>query len=143
MKLKNIINTLTVAAVALIATACNDTDAQYSIPDIDAPQYVSAALSADQPVYFGETTIQVTFDQNVNFATRNTSQITVNGGAADKALHDIISRNSAAVCHEFGISCNSLYSGFLYAGFLLPSLLISYNRSGSIAIDSALTLMHE
>ena len=86
MKLKNIINTLTVAAVALVATACNDTDAQYCIPDIDAPQYVSAALAAEQPVYFGETTIQVTFDQNVNFATKNTSQITVNGGAADKAL---------------------------------------------------------
>ena len=86
MKLKNIINTLTVAAVALLATACNDTDAQYTIPDIDAPQYVSAALTADQPIYFGETTIQVAFDQNVNFATKNTSQITVNGVAAEKAL---------------------------------------------------------
>ena len=86
MKLKNIINTLTVAAVALVAAACNDTDAQYSIPDVDAPQFVSAALTADQPIYFGETTIQVTFDQNVNFATKNTSQITVNGAAADKAL---------------------------------------------------------
>ena len=86
MKLKNIINTLTVAAVALIATACNDTDAQYSIPDIDAPQFVSAELTSDRPIYFGETTIQVTFDQNVNFATKNTSQITVNGAAVEEAV---------------------------------------------------------
>ena len=86
MKLKNIFKTLPLAAVALVATACQDTDAQYTITDVAAPQFVSADLTADRPVYIGETTIQVSFDQNIGFATKNTSQILVNGAAADEAL---------------------------------------------------------
>ena len=86
MKLKNIINTLSLAAVALLATACNDTDAQYSIPDVEAPQYISAALTEEKPVYFGETTFKVSFDKNINFASKNTAQITINGASADKAI---------------------------------------------------------
>ena len=85
MKLNKIFNMLSVAAVALFATACNDTDAQYSIPDVAAPQYVSTALTEDKPVFYGETTFKVTFDQNVNFSTKNVSQITVNGKPAAKA----------------------------------------------------------
>jgi endoglucanase len=86
MKLNKIFNTLSVAAVALLATACNDTDAQYSIPDVAAPQYVSAALTEEKPIFIGETTIKVVFDRNINFATKNASQITVNGAACSKAI---------------------------------------------------------
>ena len=86
MKLNKIFNTLSLAAVALLATACNDTDAQYSIPDVAAPQFKNAALTEEKPIFFGETTIKVTFDRNINFATKNTDQITVNGAAADKAV---------------------------------------------------------
>jgi len=86
MKLNKIFNTLSLAAVALLATACNDTDAQYSIPDVAAPQFKNAALTEEKPIFFGETTIKVTFDRNINFATKNASQITVNGAAADKAI---------------------------------------------------------
>lgn len=86
MKLNKIFNTLSIAAMALLATACNDTDAQYSIPDVDAPQFVSASLTEEKPVFFGETKIEVAFDMNVNFASKNASNITINGAAADKAL---------------------------------------------------------
>ena len=85
MKLKNIINTLSLAAVALIATACQDTDAQIEITDVDAPQLISTSLTEEKPIFFGETNIKVVFDKNIGFATKNTSQITVNGSAADKA----------------------------------------------------------
>ena len=86
MKLNKIFNTLSLAAVALLATACQDTDAKYSIPDVAAPQFKSAALTEEKPIFFGETTIKVTFDRNINFSTKNASQITVNGAAADKAI---------------------------------------------------------
>ncbi|MBE6260462.1 MAG: glycoside hydrolase family 5 protein [Prevotella sp.] len=86
MKLKNIFNTLSIAAVALIATACNDTDAQYSIPDVDAPQFVTAELADEKPVFFGETTIKVIFDKNIGFASKNTQQITINGSPVSKAI---------------------------------------------------------
>ena len=86
MKLKNIFNTLSLAAVALIATACQDTDAQIDITDVDAPQFVSAAPTVAKPVFFGETTVQVEFDKNIGFATKNASQITLNGAPVSKAL---------------------------------------------------------
>ena len=86
MKLKNIINTLSLAAVALVATACQDTDAQIDITPVDAPQLVEAHLTAEKPIYFGQTTIKVTFDKNIGFASKNASKITVNGEPADRAL---------------------------------------------------------
>ena len=85
MKLKNIINTLSLAAVALFATACQDTDAQYEIPVVGAPEYVSIT-PANGALVYGEKTITVTFDKNINFMTKNTSQITLNGVPVKKAL---------------------------------------------------------
>ena len=86
MKLNKIFNVLSLAAVALIATACQDTDAQIDIIDVDAPQFLSADLTEEKPIFFGETTIKVAFDKNVGFATKNAQQITINGAAVDKAL---------------------------------------------------------
>ena len=85
MKLKNIINTMSLAAVALFATACQDTDAQYEIPVVGAPEYVSIT-PANGALVYGEKTITVTFDKNINFMTKNTSQITLNGVPVKKAL---------------------------------------------------------
>lgn len=79
MKLNKIINVLSLAAVALIATACQDTDAQVEITDVDAPQFLSANLTEEKPIFFGETTVNVQFDKNIGFATKNASQITLNG----------------------------------------------------------------
>ena len=86
MKQNRIINMLSAVAVALVATACSDTDAQYTIPDVAAPQLVSTSLTQEKAIFFGETTIEVTFDQNVNFATKNASMVTINGEPVDKAL---------------------------------------------------------
>jgi len=86
MKLKNIINTLSVAAVALLATACNDTDAKYSIPVVGAPDFVAVSPTVDKALVYGEKTITVQFDKNIGFATKNTDQITLNGVPVKKAL---------------------------------------------------------
>ena len=95
MKLKNIFKTLPLAAVALVATACQDTDAQYTILEVDAPVFTEVVPSVtDDLLLFGEKTIKVVFDKNIGFATKNTSLITLNGVpvksaavyGADKAL---------------------------------------------------------
>ena len=78
MKLKNIINTLSLAAVALVATGCQDTDAQVNIVEVDAPSFVSITPAETSVMLFGEKTITVTFDKNIGFATKNTSKITLN-----------------------------------------------------------------
>ena len=79
MKLKNIFNTLSLAAVALVATGCQDTDEQVDILEVDAPAFVSITPEDTGVLLFGEKTITVTFDKNINFATKNTSLITLNG----------------------------------------------------------------
>ena len=85
MKLKNIINTLSIAAVAFFATACQDTDAQYEIPVVGAPDFVSIT-PADGALVYGEKTITVTFDKNINFMTKNADKVTLNGVPVKKAL---------------------------------------------------------
>ena len=86
MELNKIFNTLSLAAVALIATACNDTDAQYSIPAVGAPEFVSITPDADRALVFGDKTITVKFDKNINFATKDVTKITLNGTPVKKAL---------------------------------------------------------
>ena len=86
MKLNNIIKGMSFAAVALIATACSDTDAQYTIPEVGAPEFVSATPESDAELLFGEHTFTVTFDKNIGFATKNASQITLNGVPVKSAL---------------------------------------------------------
>ena len=61
MKLKNIFNTLSLAAVALVATGCQDTDAQIDIQEVDAPSYVSVTPAETSVMLYGEKTITVTF----------------------------------------------------------------------------------
>ena len=59
MKLNKMINTLSIAAVALLATACNDTDAQYTITEVGAPEFtVSEPSVVDDVLLFGERTIR-------------------------------------------------------------------------------------
>ena len=79
MKLKNIFNTLSLAAVALVATGCQDTDAQTDVLEVDAPVLVSVTPDETGLLLFGEKTITVTFDKNIGFATKNASKITLNG----------------------------------------------------------------
>lgn len=67
-------------------TACQDTDAQYEIPVVAAPDYVSVTPSTNGALLYGEKTIQVKFDKRINFMTVNTSQITLNGKPVKKAL---------------------------------------------------------
>lgn len=86
MKLNKIFNTLSLAAVALIATGCQDTDAQYEIPVVDAPDFVQITPAEGTALIFGEKTIKVKFDRKINFATKNTSKITLNGTPVKKAL---------------------------------------------------------
>ncbi len=86
MKLNKILNTLSIAAVALLATACNDTDAQYSIPVVGAPELVSSTPEAGTIILGGEQTFTVTFDKNIAFSTANTTKITLNGTPVKSAL---------------------------------------------------------
>lgn len=85
MKLNNIFSILSLAAVALANTGCQDTDAQVNIPDVNAPIFVSVTPDTDDALLYGEKTIQVAFDKNIGFATKNTSLITLNNVPVKKA----------------------------------------------------------
>lgn len=132
MKLNKILNSLSIAIVALLATACSDTDAKYSIPDVDAPQFIAAKLTAEKPVFFGETTIQVNFNKKIGFATKNASQITINGKSVDKAL--VIGTDTTLTVTANVDFCNTL-TLHIPAGIIVGPLGKTYDQ----AIDETFT----
>lgn len=73
-------------AVVFGLTACADTDAQYEVAVAGVPNYVSVTPAESNALVYGEKTIQVKFDRKVNFATKNTDKITLNGTPVKKAL---------------------------------------------------------
>ena len=85
MKVNKFFSLLSLAAVALIATGCQDTDAQIDIKPTTAPKFVSSTPDDTDVLLFGHRTIKVTFDKNIGFATKNTSKITLNGNPVAKA----------------------------------------------------------
>lgn len=71
---------LFVAAAAFGLAACNDTDAQYTIPEVDAPVLVKTTPETGaSKVRRGDITVTVEFDKKVFFATKNMAQIQVTG----------------------------------------------------------------
>ena len=86
MKLNKIYAMFAATAVVFGLTACADTDAQYDVAVASVPEYVSVSPSVDKALLFGEKTIKVKFNRKVNFATKNTDKITLNGKAVKKAL---------------------------------------------------------
>lgn len=72
--------TLVLAAATFGWTAC-DTDVEHNIPEVDAPVLVSTTpTSGASTVKKGDITIEVAYDKNIFFATKNLSQLTFTGG---------------------------------------------------------------
>ena len=86
MKLNRIYAMFAATAVVFGLTACADTDAQYEVTVPSVPDFVSVSPSVDNALLYGEKTIKVKFNRKVNFATKNTDKITLNGKAVKKAL---------------------------------------------------------
>lgn len=86
MKLNKIFSTIALAAAVFGLAACSDTDAKYTVADVDAPEWVSITPNESGVLLFGERTVTVTFDKNVFFATENLDKITLNGVPVKKAL---------------------------------------------------------
>lgn len=79
MKKINIKWTLLLAAVLSFA-AC-DTDVEHNIPEVESPVLVSTTPEANATkVKRGEITIEVKYDKNVFFATKDLEQISFTGG---------------------------------------------------------------
>lgn len=79
MKNMNIKWTLLLAAMFSFA-AC-DTDVEYDIPEVEAPVLVSTTPEANAAkVKRGEITIEVKYDKNVFFATKDLDKISFTGG---------------------------------------------------------------
>ncbi|MGN0281336.1 MAG: glycosyl hydrolase [Prevotella sp.] len=80
MKIKNFISCCAIAAATFGLAACNDTDAQYTIPQVDAPILVGSNPAEGEEVADGDRVITLEFDKNIGFASANYSQITLTGG---------------------------------------------------------------
>lgn len=87
MRKNHILSALAMAAVTFGVTACADTDAQYSIPDIEAPQFVaSTPVAGANNVKRGDVTVTVKYDKRVFFASQDKDKIVVDGGTLTNAI---------------------------------------------------------
>lgn len=81
MKMNTIFAAALFAAAAFGLVSCCDTDAQYTIPDVEAPALVKTTPEAGaSKVRRGDITIQVEYDKNVFFATEDLGKISFTGG---------------------------------------------------------------
>ena len=80
MKIKNFISYCVIAAATFGLAACSDTDAQYTIPEVDAPVLVSSNPAQGEEVADGDRVITLEFDKNIGFASANYDKITLTGG---------------------------------------------------------------
>jgi len=87
MRKNHILSALAMAAVTFGFTACADTDAQYTIPDVAAPQVVATTpeLGAST-VKRGDVTVTVKYDKRVFFASEDKDKIEVTGGTLTNAI---------------------------------------------------------
>lgn len=68
-------------AAAIFGLAACDSDVEHNIPEVDAPVLVSTTPTAGaSTVKRGDITIEVTYDKNVNFATKDINKIQFTGG---------------------------------------------------------------
>lgn len=87
MKKKHILSVLAMAAVTFGVTACADTDAQYSIPNVDAPHFVKSSPSTgDNHVKRGEVTVTVKYDKRIFFASQDKDLIEATGATITNAI---------------------------------------------------------
>lgn len=87
MRKNHILSALAMAAVTFGVTACADTDAQYSIPDVEAPQFVaSTPVAGANNVKRGDVTVTVKYDKRVFFASQDKDKIVVDGGTLTNAI---------------------------------------------------------
>ncbi|MGI6232711.1 MAG: glycosyl hydrolase [Prevotella sp.] len=86
MKIRHIFQSICASVAVLALAACADTDAQYTIPSVDAPVLVSADPDLNSTLTAGLDTFYLTFDKNVFFATANSSQVTINGESVDSCM---------------------------------------------------------
>ena len=87
MRKNHILSALAMAAVTFGFTACADTDAQYSIPDVDAPHFVtSTPTTGDSNVKRGEVTVTVKYDKRIFFASQDKDKIEITGATITNAL---------------------------------------------------------
>lgn len=71
----------TLALATMFTLAACDSDVEHNIPEVDAPVLVSTTPTAGaSTVKRGDITIEVTYDKNVNFATKDINKIQFTGG---------------------------------------------------------------
>lgn len=94
---------MSLAAVALLATACAETDAQYTIPEVAAPQLLSTNPAdnsqIDKP---GDITMKVKYNKKIGFASADYTQLQFTGGTIDKAI--VYGADSTLTIHATGLT---------------------------------------
>jgi len=138
------------AAVALVATGCMDTDAQYSIPEVAAPQILTAdylyvnsnAVVNDGTISdYGDVTIEVVYDKNIGFPSSRYNEISATNMtilAAEVIGTDNVLTINANIPRR-GVECSfTIPEGLVKGpnGTSAPAVTFTFNVKGASALAS-------
>ena len=142
MKIKNFISYCVIAAATFGLAACSDTDAQYPIPEVDAPVLVSSNPAQGEEVADGDRVITLEFDKNIGFASANYDKITLTGGGqVTKAIVYGASNtlSISTIGTPKGAQCTlTIPAGLIFGPNKVPAgeITLNYTTKAAVPIDA-------
>ena len=142
MKIKNFISYFVIAAATFGLAACSDTDAQYTIPQVDAPVLVGSDPAEGSVVDDGDRVITLEFDKNIGFASANYDKITLTGGGqVTKAIVYGTSKTLtiSTTGTPKGAQCTlTIPAGLIYGPnkVTAPEITLNYSTKAPVPIDA-------
>ena len=142
MKIKNFISYCVIAAATFGLAACSDTDAQYTIPQVDAPVLVGSDPAEGSVVDDGDRVITLEFDKNIGFASANYDKITLTGGGqVTKAIVYGTSKTLtiSTTGTPKGAQCTlTIPAGLIYGPnkVTAPEITLNYSTKAPVPIDA-------
>ena len=142
MKIKNFISYCVIAAATFGLAACSDTDAQYTIPEVDAPVLVSSNPAQGEEVADGDRVITLEFDKNIGFASANYDKITLTGGGQVTKAIVYGASNTLSISTTGtpkGAQCTlTIPAGLIFGPNKVPAeeITLNYSTKAAVPIDA-------
>lgn len=142
MKIKNFISYCVIAAATFGLAACSDTDAQYTIPEVDAPVLVSSNPAQGEEVADGDRVITLEFDKNIGFASANYDKITLTGGGQVTKAIVYGASNTLSISTTGtpkGAQCTlTIPAGLIFGPNKVPAgeITLNYTTKAAVPIDA-------
>jgi len=140
MKITKILSLSAIVVAAVGLASCADTDAQYTIPTVDAPVLVSTTPTNQTSIAeSGDVTLKVKYDKKIFFSSQDYTKLSFTGGTLKSA--SVIGSDSTLTVNvnipDHGVACSlSIPEGVVTGPNSMPAVAVSFSFNNK-ALSSA------